>query len=143
VRRFDLSLSLGEVYLSYLSLSEERSALPIATEEVQRQHTRDAYSCTQAIGLRETSRDKEKGLTFAMWVSFDALTVCHHGTLDCNYRCDRITPRSLLTAFALQSFAISLTLRSISALALDRHTDCSLYLAWLRKSEISNGPADC
>ena len=27
----------------------EVGAIPIATGEVQRQHTRDAYSCTQAI----------------------------------------------------------------------------------------------
>src|SRR5216684_8970819 len=50
---------------SYLYLSEERAcpelcrrvgAIPIAKGEVQRQHTCDAYSCTQAfvVCLRET-----------------------------------------------------------------------------------------
>jgi hypothetical protein len=53
--------------LPHLYLSEERAcpelcrrvgAMFIATGEVQRRHTRDAYSCTQtiAIGLRDTSQ---------------------------------------------------------------------------------------
>ncbi len=32
-------------------------------------------------------------------MSSDALTVCHRGTLSCNYRCDSVTPRFSLTLF--------------------------------------------
>ena len=55
-RPLNLHLYLSEDFLPLL-VRGEVGAIPIATGEVQRRHTRDAYSCTQAIvvGLRETS----------------------------------------------------------------------------------------
>src|SRR4029077_10026881 len=47
-----LRLTSGPLLSSPLLVRGEVGAIPIATGEVQRQHTRDAYSCTQAIAMR-------------------------------------------------------------------------------------------
>ncbi len=55
LRRWATSTLLACLFLPLL-VRGEVGAIPIATGEVQRQHTRDAYSCTQAlvVCLRET-----------------------------------------------------------------------------------------